>query len=355
MKRIWIGTVLLFAAPICFAQLIPVHWGSITTVEVTDFMWMGTWYGLGSDANCVNANAEVAGSVMGLDGMNYPYAYRRGAMKLMGYGLPGEAWAINSSCHVAGGMDFSNFGLGWQAFLSIRGWDATPLGKLPGLYSSFGYAMNDQDVVVGESAATGGSPYYAVKFENGQVIPLPAFSLGRGKALGISNTGFITGFSLYIDGPVHAFLVQGNSITDIDIANPGGSEGMAVNDLGHVVGYRNGYGFLYDGVMKTISGLPADTASAALSLDNSDRVVGYSSHMVGSQQIQCALLCVAGAKFSLTDLSAGYLAPGSKLISATHISNNGWISGVGYNSLTGRSHGWRLKIKTPQTVGIQPR
>jgi hypothetical protein len=276
----------------------------------------------------------------------------------VGPGMAGEGWSINALGHIAGQMNFGT--LGKQAFISYDGTDATHLGKLPGLASSFGFAINDQDDVVGQSAATGGSPYYAVLFQDGMVIPLPAFSLGREMALDISNSGFITGFSLYVGGPVHAFRILGNTITDIDSANPGGSEGLAVNELGHVAGWRTSLGvqlgYLYDGAMHTINCLPGDTSASAIGLDNLDRVVGYSSHEVGPAIIDSAFLWVSGMAFSLTELSSSHLFAGSRLNDAAHITDNGWICGTGYNSQTGRTEAYRMKVivNVPKaTAGIQ--
>jgi uncharacterized membrane protein len=96
-------------------------------------------------------------------------------------------------------------------------------------------------------------------------------------ALGVNQAGDIIGTYFDIDGFEHGFLLSGDVFTPIDY----GSEFSAtiasgINDLGQVVGYATGSGFIYDITTKSFTpySYPGASDTYPAQINNTGSVVG---------------------------------------------------------------------------------
>ncbi len=197
----------------------------------------------------------------------------------------------------------------------------TDLGNLPGGTSSEGLGVNDKGQVAGYDyvPVTGGARFHAfLSGPNGGALqdlgtlPGGAFSQGYG----VNAGGQVAGYG---DIPVD----NGNDHNNHDHAFLSGPNGGALQDLGV---------------------LPGGTYSHSDSVNDSGQVVGTGDTDVG----QAAFLYSGGV---MTDLNT-LIAPGSglALIEATHISNNGFITGIA--QAPGGTHAFLL---TPIPVNHGPK
>jgi probable HAF family extracellular repeat protein len=122
----------------------------------------------------------------------------------------GQSVVVSNTRKVAGGADAAtpdpyapdcfdrNYCFVEHAFL----WQAgvlNDLGTLPGGYSSFGYAINAQGLVVGWSQngvldpLTGVPEYVPTAWRNGQIIEIGTFGGAFGQAAAVNDSGFVVG------------------------------------------------------------------------------------------------------------------------------------------------------------------
>ena len=122
----------------------------------------------------------------------------------------GQSVVVSDTRKVAGGADtatpdpyapdcfdrnscFVEHGFLWQAGV------LNDLGTLPGGYSSFGYAINAQGLVVGWSQngvldpLTGVPEYVPTAWRNGQIIEIGTFGGAFGQAAAVNNFSFVVG------------------------------------------------------------------------------------------------------------------------------------------------------------------
>ncbi|MFO0909973.1 MAG: PEP-CTERM sorting domain-containing protein [Isosphaeraceae bacterium] len=171
----------------------------------------------------------------------------------------------------------------------------------------------------------------------------------------INNLGMIVGSSeTSVAGKTHAFLITpGGGMTDLGgLPNGDGTSfGLAVNDLGRVVGYGGAAGSnfafrsLADGTLVNLNTLPGTTSSVAYGINNLNQVVGSASDAAGFSR---AFLYTDAAGLvdlnSLIDRSSGWV-----LTSAHGINDSGQI--VGNGLFQGQA---RAFVLTPSGVIPEP-
>jgi probable HAF family extracellular repeat protein len=174
---------------------------------------------------------------------------------------------------------------------------------------------------------------------------LGTFGGGWGYAYDINNVGQITGSANRPNGPQHAFRYQNGVMTDLGVlAGTTASQGLAINDLGQVVGrsfYTTGTGvevnsaFLYSGSTMVNLGY-----GQAFGINNAGDVVGCD----GSH----AFIYQNGTMIDLNTL----IAPGSgwTLSAAFAINDAGQI--VGQGSFNGNKAFLLTPIPEPATVSL---
>lgn len=160
-------------------------------------------------------------------------------------------------------------------------------GDQPG-WTTIAYGINDSGSVVGYSYVPSGN-FRAFLYSNGSMQDLGTLGGSYSQAYAIHNSGQITG-QAYLPGntKAHAFLYSAGKMTDLGALNTY-SSGLAINRSGVVVGnadVKNNSGFLVYHAVIYAGGqvhdlnqrIPSGSGwvlSAATSIDNTGRIVGY--------------------------------------------------------------------------------
>jgi probable HAF family extracellular repeat protein len=193
-------------------------------------------------------------------------------------------YAINSR----GQMAAANVTNGaYRALLYGGAW--TNLGTLGG-GESLGFGLNEMAQVVGRSLTSSGLTrafLWTPGGTNGVPGNRPMRDLGTlggaySEANAINKSGQITGFA-HTGTYDHAFRYSGGTMTDIGVllANLPNSYGLAINDLGHVVGvaYNKNFtaprAFYYSGATAVDIGDLGGKGASALAINNRGEVAGY--------------------------------------------------------------------------------
>jgi probable HAF family extracellular repeat protein len=257
----------------------------------------------------------------------------------------------------------------------FKGGYPVDLGVLPGQLYSRANGINAVGQVVGYSGPARDSNESRAFMWTGQTGMIDIGTLGGGyaQAYGINDAGYITGTSQTRGmGPLaatHAFIYQSvpgmgpqpsEQMRDLGVLGGLSSYGMAINNYNHVAGYstikindERVHAFLYDGKsLIDLGSLGASgkrwgsDVSAALGINNSDQVVGYSFLPVtGEMPIQqVAFLWSHGKMVNLNNLLT---ATGKDYLvfSATAINDKGQIAASAYYMPTGTV---RAVLLTPQ-------
>jgi probable HAF family extracellular repeat protein len=192
--------------------------------------------------------------------------------------------------------DYSSTAMGINATGDVVGWSAGPTGTRAFLYTNAAgmkalagpsgrpvttaRAVNANGTVVGNASTGGGDIGHAVRWQAG--VPLDLGTLGIGDyadARGVNATGVTVGQS-HTDGgallAVHAFRYT-NTVGMVDLtptADDAHAEG--INDVGQIVGWREGRAFRLTGTTFTDLGVASGfAASFAYAINSSGQVAGH--------------------------------------------------------------------------------
>ena len=253
------------------------------------------------------------------------------------------------------------------------------LGVLEGYVCSRANGINATGQVVGFSGPQrdGDNSRAFIWTTNTGMIDIGTLGGVYAQANAINDAGFVTGTASLPDmsESTHAFIYQPLSKTERytermrDLGTLGGnsSYGMSINAANHVVGYSTinksddrAHAFFFDGTkMNDLGslgrGLGSDY-SAALGINNSDQVVGYSYRLAGAQDAvqQVAFVWSRGTKAvgQMINLNT-LIGPAGQnywLLSATAINDSGQIAACAYDYSTNSVHGVLLTPTAPPLV-----
>src|SRR5438045_2341520 len=113
------------------------------------------------------------------------------------------------------------------------------LGTLGG-YNSYGMALNNSGMVVGDSYINmfaGPHAYCCPGGDGSAMTELGTLGGASSEALGINDAGQIVGGSLTSDGSWHAYVFDGSTMTDLGTLGGSSSMASAINNGGDVTGW----------------------------------------------------------------------------------------------------------------------
>ena len=198
------------------------------------------------------------------------------------------------------------------------------LGLLPGATSAAATAINDAGVVVGSSAAAGGSHVFRFDETLQDLGQFPDASITSAAA--INSAGQIAGYASTGNNPPgpRAFVYDG-AFHDLGTLNAQSAKAAGINDAGHVVGTltfadSTQHAFYDDGTIHDLAPALGGAQSAATGINNAGQVVGSIIGPIQEGAVHEAYL-YDGAVHLLGELTPGH---GSD---AAAISRNGLVVG----------------------------
>jgi probable HAF family extracellular repeat protein len=250
------------------------------------------------------------------------------------------------------------------------------LGTLPGGTYSEGFAINSPGQIAGAADTPSASQHAFIwtpanaNGTTGSMTDLGTMTGGTySEAVGINNTGQVTGDADPAPGGEHAFIYPAPNGCATPVASSNGSgsgtfcdlgtlsggtysAGNGINDSSEVVGQAddalgNALPFLYSGGTMYGLGSLGGTRGKALAVNNAGQVVGTSD--VAGDAAEHAFVWTPGSANgttgTLTDLNTITKLPrGVTLTGATNINTNGWIVGWSQNSASpGSAHAFLLQ------------
>jgi probable HAF family extracellular repeat protein len=250
----------------------------------------------------VNASGQVTGygyyAFLGTS--NHAFCYSGGTMTDVGnvvgvsdcYGM-----AIADNGTIAG---YKNSGSP-RAFIYSSGTTLTDLDLLPGgTAKNVAYAINSAGTKVAGSVYTAGNKANAAIW-NGTTLATviaPIYAGGNSVAFGINSNGDVTGLTNTTSSVTAPFIYSGGTMTALPGLGGTGGRGLAINDIGQVVGYASISGsatnraFVYSGGVMTNLSDPAvvtnftgwDRLDQAWDINSSGCIVGYGTTTGGLQR-----------------------------------------------------------------------
>ncbi|HMN42683.1 MAG TPA: GC-type dockerin domain-anchored protein [Phycisphaerales bacterium] len=307
--------------------------------------------GTGTNAAGVNSAGMVVGQADDANGNLLAYAYENGvttALPLLAGYVSAGANSVNTSGVVVGYCTPDSGPSRAVRWERVNGsWTVTDLGTLEASNAGFGWAtrINDSGDIVGYSTASIPGGYHATRWSGGTKGDLGTLgfsgNLAYSQALGISNSGWVTGFAyMVLGGPEHGLsIAPGGRAEDV---TPPGQFGLAqwhnVNDAGQLVGYIEGQppagapGFqpaIYVGgegytMIPTLPGLPE---GYGFDIDPNGLAVGtmFMLNAVPDPNVFRAFKYENGVTADLNDITTGL--PGV-MLEAKDIADNGLIAGT---------------------------
>jgi probable HAF family extracellular repeat protein len=218
-------------------------------------------------------------------------------------------YALNNEGQVTG--ESYNPGASFHAFLySDR--SMQDLGTSGGDRSA-GNGVNDQGQITGYADSL--SARHAFLYADGQMQDLGTLGGIESVGYGINNQGQVTGSASTSSGAIHAFLYANGRMQDLGGLGGSNSYGRGINDRGQVTGYAyttsdDQHAFLNTaGQMQDLGTLGGDY-SVAMALNNAGQVTGYSyitgSSHASTNNLQHAFLYSNGQMQDLGTLGGGY-------------------------------------------------
>ena len=236
-----------------------------------------------------------------------------------------KAYGINNLGQVVGETQIPDFpGIPMRAFLYSNGTIATlgaPSGK-----GSVAFGINDSTQIVGDYTTNfdfmitnSFGTNTAFLYDHGVTNNLSAVgglgTLRAGSAVAINNQEQVTGYAINISSTIrHAYLYSGGGMSDLGGLDSvrTNSEGLALNNLGQVVGIagtnfnfndgitNSSHAFLYtDGTMLDLNNLTTApyTLESATGINDYGQIVGYG---VNGLRIQRAFLLTPMPTLAIT-------------------------------------------------------
>jgi uncharacterized membrane protein len=246
--------------------------------------------GVNASSSLTSAKINAAGLVAINDGNWKPWLWQTGALTalpLWSGGLYGGIHGINSSGAIVGWSDSTAGGLSviWQ------GGAVLPTG-LPGGSTAWAVALNDSGVLAVNRAVRGQRSFILAGGSTNYLNVTGLTPDGYTAVQDLNNAGQACGtynLNLNQTGGAHACLWDGAAETPLSEFPAGGSEAVAMNNLGHVVGsaFRAPYDapavLWRDGTMIILNELPEVVAAgwynlSAFDINDHDQIVGYGGH-----------------------------------------------------------------------------
>jgi probable HAF family extracellular repeat protein len=221
-----------------------------------------------------------------------------------------------------------------------------------GQYQSEALAINDQGVIVGESNTSNSwQDHHATLWNDKGATDLGTLGGKYSTALAINNAGTVAGWASTGDPDdiMHPVIWEAGKIINLSPTHIGGANG--INNNGMVVGFviddeHFAHATLW--INKNEFTLPgtAGSYSYTTAINNKNQIVGTEMTSTG----QHALLWNGpdSAPINLDQyLNQSQHDAGWHLTGASAINDNGWITGLGYNTKTNECHAFLL---TPDGV-----
>jgi probable HAF family extracellular repeat protein len=315
-----------------------------------------------SEAAALNNLGHVVGTAYkGEETCAFHYDYAKKFMEDAG-GVNSRGFGISSTGMIVGDSFFTPAMEPRSHAAILKSGYAVNLGVLKGQVYSRANGINAMGQVVGYSGLTRDSEQsraFMWSYQTG-MIDLGTLGGAYAQANAINDAGFITGASQLpaLNEMTHAFIYcpqcGGFRMPMLDLGVLGGnsSYGMAINNNNHVAGYSTiksndarVHAFLHDGnKMIDLGSLGSSRwgsdVSAALGVNNSDQVVGYTyvAARAGMPIQQVAFLWRRGVNGSGQMINLNTLLYGEGknylVFSATAINDNGQIVATAYDMRT---------------------
>ena len=320
------------------------------TYELTDLGVLPNKKDITSSPAAINYQGQVAGT-SGTSAFRYTKESKI-PMEDVGANPTGSSrgFGINGSSQVVGDSTFGNNKASHAAFFSNG--SAVDLGTLKdSRFFSRANGINASGQVVGSSSDKldgDNSRAFIVSAPSGTMVDLGTLGGAHAQALGINDSGFVTGNAQTISpgssGSTRAFLWDATTgMRDLGTLDGDFSYGTSINAQNHVVGYStiNNYdnrvhAFLYDGVrmldLGSLGGAyPENDRSFAFGVNATDQVVGY-TYLPSDGLWPVAFIYSKGLMKNLNAL-IGPAANNYRLDCAMAINDRGQIVAIAFNNL----------------------
>jgi probable HAF family extracellular repeat protein len=270
------------------------------------FLYRGAWTNLGtlgggeSLAYGISDAGQVVGRSITTAGATHSFVWTAGGtdgvptnpqMKDLGTlgGSNSEAYDANQAGQITG---FAETTTNARAFLYSHG-TMTDIGRLlgNGLRNSFGYSINDAGHLAGVAYNSSYSTPHAFFYNGSTAVDLGNLGGQGSTALAINNSDSVVGYLTTTDSFDHAFQYIGGAMTDLGTLGGNYSYAFAINNSNMIVGgsFTNStdtvyHAFVLQGASMTDLNLQLDSSGAgwvlaeARGINDSGQIVGTGTY-----------------------------------------------------------------------------